>query len=237
VVSIFHHSNSKSAHGRFYPGAAGNFLAPIAALSENAFKTVIEIDMVRNPFLGVQVAQFQPIHRKIGTFNTIKATLPYVRKSQGAYIHVSATLHYSGRLLHMCIHYDFLLMTSISPGVPHQSHASAAKAGVDALSAVLAVEEGPNGVRSNVVAPGAIANTEGFVRLALGDKKRTSYPLGREGVIGDIANATVFLFSDAASYITGQVLPVDGGSWFMSTLPVAYPEAVLDTGKETKSRL
>jgi len=67
-------------------------------MSENAFKTVMEIDTVRYPFL-VLGAQFRLIHHKIGTFNTIKATLPYVRKSRGAYIHVSATLHYLGRLL------------------------------------------------------------------------------------------------------------------------------------------
>jgi len=171
-------------------------------MSENAFKTVLEIDTM-------------------GTFNTIKATLPYLRQARGAYIHVSATLHYLG--------------------IPYQSHVSAAKAGVDALSAVLAVEEGPNGVRSNVIAPGAIANTEGWSRLSLGgDKNMNAYPLGREGVVSDIANATVFLFSDAASYITGQVLPVDGGSWFMISTLFPYPEAVLNTGtfgEEVKSKL
>lgn len=102
---------------------------------------------------------------------------------------------------------------------------------MDALSAVLAVEEGPNGVRSNVIAPGAIANTEGWDRLSVGDVK-TLFPLGREGFVSDIANATVFFFSDAASYITGQVLPVDGGSWFMASS--------LKTGsvaKEAKSKL
>ncbi|KAJ9117119.1 hypothetical protein QFC24_006578 [Naganishia onofrii] len=89
-------------------------LSPIEGLSENAFKTVVDIDL-------------------LGTYNTIKATLPYVREAQGSYIHISATLHYRG--------------------LPWQAHVSAAKAGVDALSAVLAVEEGPRGVRSNVIAP------------------------------------------------------------------------------------
>lgn len=50
-------------------------------------------------------------------------------------------------------------------GTPLQAHPSAAKAGVDALSAVIAVEEGPRGVRSNVIAPGPIASTEGVTRL------------------------------------------------------------------------
>jgi peroxisomal 2,4-dienoyl-CoA reductase len=122
-------------------------------------------------------------------------------------------------------------MFSISAGIAYQSHVSAAKAGVDALSAVLAVEEGPHGVRSNVVAPGVIAHTEGWSRLSLdGINKLNAYPLGREGVVGDIANATVFLFSDAASYITGQVLPVDGASWFFLPSLLRYPEAAPGTG-------
>jgi peroxisomal 2,4-dienoyl-CoA reductase len=70
----------------------------------------------------------------LGTYNTIKSTLPHIRSSKGSYIHISATLHYRG--------------------IPYQAHVSAAKAGVDALSQVLAVEEGPRGVRSNVIAPG-----------------------------------------------------------------------------------
>jgi len=171
-------------------GAAGNFLAPISGLSENAFRTVVEIDT-------------------LGTFNTIKATISHVRASKGSYIHVSATLHYKG--------------------TPFQAHVSAAKAGVDALSAVLAVEEGPHGVRSNVIAPGPISGTEGMNRLAPAREDRTpQFPLGRQGHVKDVANATVFLFSDAGSYITGQVLPVDGGFEHLRSLIVPYPQAVLD---------
>ncbi|RXW23564.1 hypothetical protein EST38_g2318 [Candolleomyces aberdarensis] len=173
-------------------GAAGNFLAPISGVSENAFKTVIEIDT-------------------IGTYSTIKATIAHVRASKGAYIHVSATLHYNG--------------------TPYQVHVSAAKAGVDALSAVLAVEEGPHGVRSNVIAPGPIANTEGMDRLSpknVDKDKFNAYPVGRQGDVKDIANATVFLFSPAASYITGQVLPVDGGSEHTRYQLLPYPQSVLD---------
>jgi NAD(P)-dependent dehydrogenase (short-subunit alcohol dehydrogenase family) len=58
--------------------------------------------------------------------------------------------------------WSFLLLKSISySGTPYQAHVSAAKAAVDALSQVLAVEEGPHGVRSNIIAPGLIADTEG----------------------------------------------------------------------------
>ncbi|KAJ7929575.1 2,4-dienoyl-CoA reductase [Mycena leptocephala] len=173
-------------------GAAGNFLSSISGLSENAFKTVLEIDTM-------------------GTFNTIKATIPHLRASNGAYIHVSATLHYRG--------------------LPYQAHVSAAKAGVDALSSVVAVEEGPHGVRSNVISPGAIADTEGMDRLSGPKPEESLYPLGRLGSIGDVANATVFLFSPAASYITGQVLPVDGASEDLRAFVLPYPLAVLEPEK------
>ncbi|KAJ3887776.1 hypothetical protein GG344DRAFT_80394 [Lentinula edodes] len=173
-------------------GAAGNFLAPISGLSENAFKTVMEIDT-------------------LGTFNTIKATIAHIRQSKGSYIHVSATLHYKA--------------------TPYQVHVSSAKAAVDALSAVLAVEEGPHGVRSNVIAPGPIGNTEGMQRLSsLADGIGSLFPLGRVGEIKDVANATVFLFSEAASYITGQIVVVDGAMEHMRQFQFPYPQAVLDPG-------
>jgi len=173
-------------------GAAGNFLAPLSGLSENAFRTIVEIDT-------------------LGTFNTFKATVPHIRQSHGSYIHVSVTLHYRGH--------------------PYQAHVSSAKAGVDALSRVIAVEEGPWGVRSNVIAPGPIVATEGMSRLSVSGSGRTFesiIPLGRSGTVEDIANATIFLFSDASSLITGEVLVVDGGYHHLSSSAFPYPEAVLD---------
>jgi len=180
-------------------GAAGNFLAPISGLSENAFRTVIEIDT-------------------LGTYNTIKATLPYIRESRGSYIHVSATLHYRG--------------------TPYQAHVSAAKAGVDALSNVVAVEEGPRGVRSNVIAPGPIQGTEGMDRLtpqAMKDVITKQVPLQRQGTIDDIANMSVFLFSDAANWVNGQIIAVDGAHLHTSVQPLPYPESVLDPASAVKA--
>ncbi|WRT70286.1 uncharacterized protein IL334_007284 [Kwoniella shivajii] len=171
-------------------GAAGNFLAPIDNLSPRAFKTVIDIDL-------------------LGTYNTIKATIPHLRQSHGAYLHISATLHYRG--------------------LPYQAHVSAAKAGVDALSNVLAAEEGPRGVRSNVLAPGPIGNTEGMSRLTpKGWKPENDIPLGRIGDTSDIANAAVFLFSPAASWITGTVTVVDGGEHHIRQMSLPYPQSLLD---------
>ena len=83
------------------------------------------------------------------------------------------------------------------------------------LTRVLAMEWGCDGVRVNSIVPGPIADTEGMARLApTRDIQRAvteSVPLGRQGVKEDIAAAAMFLASPAASYITGVILPVDGG--------------------------
>ena len=105
------------------------------------------------------------------------------------------------------------MMRDPNNDTPYQAHVSAAKAGVDAMSAVLAVEEGPRGVRSNTIAPGFVGETEGISRVddRAEQEGARGYPLGRIGHVKDIANGAVFLFSEAASYVTGQVLVVDGG--------------------------
>lgn len=93
--------------------------------------------------------------------------------------------------------------------MPLQTHVCVAKAGVDALSNNLALEFGPRGVTSNVIAPGGIAGTEGVERLSRPDYKETAekaVPLGRLGTVKEIADATVYLFSDAGNYVNGQTL-------------------------------
>jgi 2,4-dienoyl-CoA reductase [(3E)-enoyl-CoA-producing], peroxisomal len=93
---------------------------------------------------------------------------------------------------------------------------SAAKAGVDALTRNLAVEWGRYGIRVNGVAPGPIEDTEGMTRLVpepVKERLKKNIPLGRFGRIADIEKAAVFLCSEAASYVNGVVLVVDGGQW------------------------
>lgn len=135
------------------------------------------------------------------------------------------------RFAQVPLKYPIPIHTESTLGTPFQVHVSAAKAAVDALSAVLAVEEGPKGVRSNVIAPGPIGETEGWDRLSNKSVPGggVHFPLGRVGHVKDIENATVFLFSDAASNITGQILPVDGAFTQVSGLSFPYPQAVLDT--------
>ncbi|KAJ3028010.1 UNVERIFIED_CONTAM: hypothetical protein HDU68_002692 [Siphonaria sp. JEL0065] len=165
-------------------GAAGNFLCRAEDLSTNAFKTVIDIDLV-------------------GTFNTCKAALPYLKKSKGAIINVSATLQYKG--------------------TPMMAHACAAKAGVDALTRVLALEWGAYGIRVNAIAPGPIDDTTGMSKL-MPDGARQLYldavPLKRFGTVKDIEHTTLYLFSPAASLVTGAIEVVDGGEWLAGPMSV-----------------
>lgn len=167
-------------------GAAGNFLATINQLSTNAFKSVMDIDV-------------------LGSYNTVKATLPHLvtsaskHKSDGKTTSPTGT---GGRIL-------FLSATFHYTAMPLQTHVSVAKAGVDALSNNLALEFGPRGVTSNVIAPGPIAGTEGMERLSKVDdlaNAAKNIPLGRWGTVKEIADATIFLFSDAGNYVNAQVL-------------------------------
>jgi 3-oxoacyl-[acyl-carrier protein] reductase len=93
-----------------------------------------------------------------------------------------------------------------------QVNYSASKAGLIGFSKSLAREVGTRGVRVNAIAPGFI---ETDMTKALGEKAREIFlgqiPLGRVGTPADVAAVAVFLASDGAAYITGQVIPVDGG--------------------------
>lgn len=100
---------------------------------------------------------------------------------------------------------------------PGTAHSAAAKAGVLALTRTLAVEWARYGVRVNAVAPGPI-RTEGTDRQlwtseAMVEKVRAGVPLGRFGTPEEVADAVRFLAGPQATYITGQVLAVDGGQW------------------------
>jgi 3-oxoacyl-[acyl-carrier protein] reductase len=87
------------------------------------------------------------------------------------------------------------------------------KSGIEAMTIQLAVELGPDGIRVNAVAPGSILTEATAAILSESDRadRERTIPAGRMGRPSDIADAIAYLVSDAAEYVTGQVLYVDGG--------------------------
>jgi peroxisomal 2,4-dienoyl-CoA reductase len=179
----------RERHGRLdilVNNAAGNFYAPSATLSANAWRAVVETDLY-------------------GTFHCCQAVYP-VMKAQGGgrIVSISMTLHYRGW--------------------PLMAHATAAKAGIDALTRTLALEWAPDRITVNAVAPGPIP-TEGVRKAftppgggavnapAMDDYAARSIPAGRWGAPEDIGNMVVYLASPAGEWITGSIFVVDGGSW------------------------
>ncbi|WP_353226579.1 SDR family oxidoreductase [Novosphingobium sp.] len=156
-------------------GAAGNFLAPVLGMSANAFKAVVDIDL-------------------IGTFNVFRGCHDLLAD------HASLIAITAGQAVN---------------AMAMQAHACAAKAGINQLVRVMALEWGPN-VRVNGISPGPIADTEGMSRLAPDPATRAAHydriAMKRWGTCAEIAEAAVFLSSAAAGYITGTILDVDGGS-------------------------
>ena len=128
-----------------------------------------------------------------GVFYTLRAAVPFfVRRKRGAIVTVSS-------------------MWGVT-GASCEAAYSAAKAGVIGLTRALAKELGPSHIRVNCVAPGVI-DTE--MNAQHGEETmrelRDCTPLGRIGLPEDVAAAVSYLVSDAASFVTGQVLPVNGG--------------------------
>jgi len=96
-------------------------------------------------------------------------------------------------------------------GMPYGAGYATAKAGLLALARTMALEWGPLGIRVNAVAPGTIQVPR---NAGSGEtpEDRAVIPMGRRGRPEDIAGAVLFLLSDLAAWITGQLIPVDGGA-------------------------
>jgi NAD(P)-dependent dehydrogenase (short-subunit alcohol dehydrogenase family) len=131
----------------------------------------------------------------LGTFHTARAAHRLLRSPGAAIINISAP--------------QALMPFAL------QAHVCAAKAGVDMLTKTLAIEWGAAGIRVNSIVPGPIQDTEGLKRLTSGEgaleRVRRTVPLNRLGQAQDIANLALFLASEQASYITGAIIPCDGG--------------------------
>ncbi len=126
-------------------------------------------------------------------FNYIHAILPIMmRQKSGSIINMASVVGVHGNA--------------------GQSNYAASKAGLIALAKSIAQEVGSRGIRANAIAPGFI---ETAMTAALPDEVRAEWcqkiPLRRGGKVEDIANVATFLASDMSSYVTGQVIQVDGG--------------------------
>jgi NAD(P)-dependent dehydrogenase (short-subunit alcohol dehydrogenase family) len=140
-----------------------------------------------------------------GMWPTCKYVLPHLREQRsGAVVNISS-------------------MAGLMAGGEAIAYVTS-KAAVNSMTRSLALEYAPHGVRVNCIAPGMVdtpmgvdqvARATGSTRDEVAAQRAATIPMGHQGTSWDVANAALFLTSDDAAFITGVVLPVDGGS----TLP------------------
>ncbi|WP_447751125.1 SDR family oxidoreductase [Sphingopyxis fribergensis] len=208
VASIVDAGGSASG----YTGDVRSYEAVEAAL-ETAAQTNGEIDVVISGAAGNFVAPAATMSSNgfravvdidlVGTFHVFRAAYGRLRRPGASLIAITAPQSRKPSML--------------------QAHVCAAKAGIDMLVKVLALEWGNEGIRVNAISPGPIADTEGMARLAPNEAAaaaiRASLALGRYGEKDEIADAAFFLSSDAGRYVTGTILDCDGGTMLGSAVP------------------
>lgn len=178
----------------------------IAAVLVQAYAALGDFDVLVSgaagnfvaPALGMSAKGFRTVIDidLNGTFHVLRGAHAFLRKPGASVISISAPQAYNPTM--------------------YQAHVCAAKAGVDMLTRVLAMEWGPDGIRVNSIVPGPIGDTEGVRRLAPTPEAQAqmaaTVPLGRMGTTAEIADMALFLSSRHAQFVTGAVIPVDGGS-------------------------
>jgi NAD(P)-dependent dehydrogenase (short-subunit alcohol dehydrogenase family) len=134
----------------------------------------------------------------MGAIRALQQTYPLLKKGQGSSVVLFSTV-------------------AVSQGMPYHTSTAASKGAVEGLARSLAAEWAPS-IRVNVIAP-SITDTPMASRLLSSDERKDNsakrHPLNRVGSPADIAGLTAYLLSEDASWMTGQVLGMDGG---MSTL-------------------
>lgn len=154
------------------------------------------------PFRGLKVADVMSEFElnALGAFKVIQAVLSKLKKSEGASVVLFSTV-------------------AVGQGMPYHTSISMAKGAVEGMTRSLAAELAPS-IRVNAIAP-SLTDTPLASRLLSSDERRDSsaqrHPLKRVGRPSDIASMATFLLSDEASWITGQIMAVDGG---MSALKI-----------------
>jgi NAD(P)-dependent dehydrogenase (short-subunit alcohol dehydrogenase family) len=151
-----------------------------------------------DPFLEIPVEKWELLLRVnlTGTFHCCQVVIPdMLEEGWGRIVNISSS--------------------SIHSGSARMTHYVAAKSGVVGLTKALALEFAPRGITVNTIPPGFIdtpmlrgAAQEGYVSI---DNSISTTPVGRPGRPEDIAAACAFLVSEEASYITGQIIGVNGG--------------------------
>jgi len=172
----------KEAHGAF---------GDIAVLISGAAGNFVA------PALGMSSNGFKAVMDidLLGTFHVMRAAHAHLLKPGASFINITAPQSQRAMML--------------------QAHVCAAKAGIDMLTRSLAMEWAADGIRVNAISPGPIEGTEGMSRLAptpkAAEASKRGVPLGRWGRKEEIAWAAMFLSSPFAAYVSGAILPVDGG--------------------------
>lgn len=243
IVLAFAAEGSRIAIAELDRAAGERVAAEVAALSTDASAIVIDADVTdqdkTDAMLAAAVAQLGSVDVLVnnvgwtvdrlfldkprdehikevdvnlwGAINCIRAALPHmIERQSGTIVSISSD---AGRM-----------------GEYREAVYAACKAGVIALSKSLARETGRYGLRLNMVCPGLVApppeevvGSESMWRQGMAEiftpetleRVRRAYPLRRMGTAQEVANAVVFLASDAASFITGQTLSVSGGYTMM----------------------
>ena len=177
--------------------------ADIQKISESVFKKWGRIDILINNagitrdkiLLRLSEDDWQQVidTNLTGYYNTIKSVCKYMIKNKnGKIINISSVIGQIGNI--------------------GQSNYAASKSGIEGMTRALAVELGSRNININCIAPGYIqTNMTDNLDQKIIDNMKQSIPLNKLGSVDDIANLVCFLSSDLNSYITGQVINVDGG--------------------------
>lgn len=148
------------------------------------------------PLEAIPIEKAERMYRVLvlGTIGMTQAALPHLVASRGSVLNISSVV---GRFV---------------PNPPDSGAIYAsAKAAVNQFSRTLAVELAPRGVRVNAIAPGVVATEASQDNQKLADMIAQMTPMGRMGRTSDISSVALFLSSDAAGWVTGQVVDAAGG--------------------------